>query len=101
MGPRPAMLTMLFSALTLTILRRARLNSRWLWSLPALFVLWANVHSGFFLGLVIVGATLAGEIVEQWLARHRRSQMAMATPVSCRTPTATGRCQFARWPSYS
>jgi hypothetical protein len=69
-GPRPAMLTMLFSALTLNVLRRARLNSRWLWSLPALFVLWANVHSGFFLGLVIVGATLAGEIVEQWLARH-------------------------------
>ena len=69
-GPRPAMLTMLFSAVTLTALRRARLNSRWLWSLPALFVLWANVHSGFFFGLVIVGATLAGESVEQYLARR-------------------------------
>jgi hypothetical protein len=72
-GPRPATLTMLFSALTLSVLRRARTNRLWLWSLPAMFLLWANVHSGFFLGLAIIAACLAGEIVEQWLARHSRA----------------------------
>ena len=100
-GPRPATLTILFSALTLTILRRARVNPRWLWSLPALFVLWANVHSGFFLGLVIVGATLAGELVEQWLARRRQATAdggaGLVPLVSTATSKPRWRAMAARW----
>jgi hypothetical protein len=32
--------------------------SRWMWSLPLVFMLWANLHSGIILGLVVVGLVL-------------------------------------------
>ena len=71
-GPRPQMLTLLFAALTLFILERARLRgTRWLWLLLPLLLLWANVHSGFFLGLAIIGAHLAGAFAERLLLRLR------------------------------
>ncbi len=69
-GPRPQMLTMLLAALTFLIVHAARSrSSRALWLLPPLIWLWANLHSGYFLGLVIIAATLVGETIEQLLAR--------------------------------
>jgi hypothetical protein len=32
--------------------------SRWMWSLPLVFMLWANLHSGIMLGLAVVGLIL-------------------------------------------
>ncbi len=32
--------------------------SRWMWALPFVFMLWANVHSGIMLGLAVVGLVL-------------------------------------------
>ncbi len=77
-GARPQMLTLLFAALTLFILDRARHDPRWLWTIFPLMLLWANVHSGFFLGLAIIAAHLLGELIEQWLARRRLRANALA-----------------------
>jgi hypothetical protein len=68
-GPRPQMLTLLFSAVCLVILESGRQRARRLWLLPPLLLVWANVHSGFFLGLVMMGAVLAGEVVERLLRK--------------------------------
>jgi len=55
---RPQMLNILFAAAFVTIVERFKdghLSHRWLWLLPALTVAWANAHSGFLLGIAILG----------------------------------------------
>lgn len=39
-------------------------NSRRLWALPALFLLWVNTHGGFMFGLIFISLALAGEFLE-------------------------------------
>ncbi len=49
-----------------------------LWLLPPLFVLWANLHSGFVYGLLLLGALWVGELLagrlwpDPWLLERRR-----------------------------
>ena len=66
--PRPGTLTVLFFVFELLVLVLAQRKSdaRWLWILPALFVLWANVHIEFVLGLLVLGVFCA-EPVMGWL----------------------------------
>jgi hypothetical protein len=60
---RPHLVTMLFTVILLMVLDRAREGrTRWLWALPLFFVLWTNLHGGFFVGLVIVAGYAAGEL---------------------------------------
>lgn len=42
--------------------RRKGINHLWL--LPPLFVLWSNLHGGYPLGLMLIGAVAAGEVVD-------------------------------------
>jgi hypothetical protein len=55
---RPQMVTPLFAAAFLLVLRRHELGAgarRELAVLPVLMVLWANTHAGFMLGLALIG----------------------------------------------
>ena len=56
-GPRPGVLTVLFSIIELDILLSSRRagNTRRLWLLPPLLVIWANWHIQFVYGLLILG----------------------------------------------
>lgn len=66
---RPQVVTYLLTAVLLCGLRRTRGQpSPWLWGLPPLFALWANLHGGFVLGLGIVGLASAAAT---W---HRRPE---------------------------
>ena len=49
---RPFLATFVFLALTMAILEARRP----LWLLPAVFLIWANCHSGFILGWILCGA---------------------------------------------
>jgi hypothetical protein len=49
---RPYLITYLLLGVTLLILE----SRRHLWLLPPMFLVWANCHSGFFLGWVVMGA---------------------------------------------
>jgi len=40
-----------------------------IWSLPPLFVLWANSHGGFIFGLALLVSSTAGELLD-WLRKH-------------------------------
>lgn len=61
---RPHLFTMLFTVLLLTALDRDRTRpTQWLWALPLFFILWTNLHGGFFVGLIILGGFMLGEFV--------------------------------------
>jgi hypothetical protein len=49
---RPALATFLGIAAFLAILE----TRRFIWALPAIAIVWANCHSGFFLGWIVLGA---------------------------------------------
>lgn len=66
--PRPWLISMLFFALELDILLRARRTGRTrelLW-LPLIFALWTNIHIQFVDGLVVLGIALVEPIASKW-----------------------------------
>ncbi len=68
---RPQSITLAFAALTLWILTRYLEDRNWrrLLLLPALTLVWAQMHAGFALGMALILAILVVEAVD-WLA-HR------------------------------
>jgi hypothetical protein len=60
----------LFTFLALSILLHLALagRARRLWVFAPFFLVWANFHGGFVLGLAILGALAAGELIEAWTA---------------------------------
>jgi hypothetical protein len=91
---RPQLFSFAFCAITLVLLDRVfhnwhdnhAIDSRYLWCLPAVFLVWANSHGGFVAGLAIAGAYLGGRIVEVLIARNQvqstAGQASSATPHS-------------------
>jgi len=61
---RPEMVTFLFTALYMHILYNYKYkNSRAIWLLPLLQIIWVNMHGLNTIGLVIVFSFLAGELI--------------------------------------
>jgi hypothetical protein len=65
-----------------------RLSRRWLWLLPPVVVLWANLHGGFLVGLLLIGVYGAADVL-RWLAAPppaaaaaRRRLRALALPAA-------------------
>ncbi len=76
---RPQMLNILFAAAFVTIVERFKdghLSHRWLWLLPALTVAWANAHSGFLLGIAILGVYVVGSSVQLFFPGGDRRELA-------------------------
>jgi hypothetical protein len=83
---RPHLFTMLAVVLLLDLLERP--GRRLLWPYFALFVVWTNLHGGFFYGCVTIAIYAAGELLEarlstgeeraEWLARARHHAAAFA-----------------------
>ena len=72
---RPHLFTLLFMMVFLTILERVRegrtssTNTAGLWALPALTILWTNLHGGFLVGILILGAYAGGELLRAAVTR--------------------------------
>jgi hypothetical protein len=61
---RPHLFTLLFTVVFYSILERVKEgNTRLLWVLPPLTLVWTNVHGGFFVGLILIGAYAGGELM--------------------------------------
>ncbi len=71
MSPRPWLFTILFFAIELLIISRARYSGkdRLLWVLPPLFALWANCHIQFVYGLAAVGLLSAEGLLATYAGR--------------------------------
>ena len=69
-SPRPQMFTFFFSAVLLFILFDLKYRGiDRLWLMPPLLAIWGNVHGGYIIGLLLLGAVLAGECVNAVFAR--------------------------------
>jgi hypothetical protein len=83
---RPQIVSLALLALLVTLIARERTRA-----LPALFVLWANVHGAVGLGLVVLAATAVVAVVKartgDAVDRRRAWTLALLTPV-CAAATA-------------
>jgi hypothetical protein len=74
--PRPELHSFVLLAAVLYLLERYRERAdrpdRWVYAIPALQVLWVNIHGFFALGLALVAFYLAGELL-RWFASSRRA----------------------------
>lgn len=71
-GARPQIFNILFTAVFLYIIERYRqgtLRQRWLWLLPLFTILWANFHSGYLLGVVLLGTYAVGDAATDYWKR--------------------------------
>jgi hypothetical protein len=63
-GARPQTFNILLAAAFVYLVegvRARRLGGRWLWLLPPLTILWANLHSGYLFGVALILAYVAGD----------------------------------------
>jgi hypothetical protein len=64
LGARTQMVTLLGLAILVFLLDRSRRGRRWLvWTIPPLFLLWANLHGGFIAGLFVLGLVLTASML--------------------------------------
>ena len=70
--PRPVFLSMIFFALTLTLILKAQRAARveLLYWLPLVFLIWANCHIQFVYGIFVVGLFAAVHVSQQLGARY-------------------------------
>jgi hypothetical protein len=69
-SPRPQMTSLVFFGLVGTILYLFKWRGRdYLWAFIPVFILWSNLHGGYALGLLLIGAMIVGEVVNHALFR--------------------------------
>lgn len=76
---RPQVASYLLLAAELAILTFARRHRRWLFALPPLLALWANLHGSFPLGLVVLGLELGASLFGQ--RRRALGQVVIRDPL--------------------
>jgi hypothetical protein len=58
---RPHLFTWLFTLLCCYLIEEKK-NTRWIWAVPAIVLVWANVHGGFLIAFALLGLTLLGDL---------------------------------------
>ncbi len=73
-GVRPQMFSIFFASIFISFLDKysRNENTRCVWWLPALMILWVNMHAGFALGLALIVLTIAGILLDDLLL-HKNS----------------------------
>lgn len=73
-GARPQIFNLLLTALFVLIVDRYKKNpkqKRLLWWLVPLTAVWANLHSGFLLGVVLLACYVGGAVLDRWFESKR------------------------------
>jgi hypothetical protein len=73
-SPRPQMFSFMLGALVLYLLhlyKRQKID--YLWVIPFVMLLWANLHGGFAIGFIFLFGSLVGEILGNLLDRDSQS----------------------------
>jgi hypothetical protein len=72
-GVRPRAFTLLLAAIYLALLHcfvRER-ETRAIWWLVPLMIVWVNLHAGYLIGLVLIGVALVGVVLDFWIAGEK------------------------------
>jgi hypothetical protein len=64
-GIRPQVVSWFFLAIFLAVTLDQSLWQKWSWCLPFLLILWANLHGGFPIGILVLIVVVAGEAIQQ------------------------------------
>jgi hypothetical protein len=76
-GVRPQMLSLLMCAVFLYVLYAFRAGRRkYIWLMPPLMAVWANLHGSFLLGLVLASVYIVGATISNLFAYEDEQQMA-------------------------
>src|SRR5258708_195563 len=70
---RPHLFTWLFTLLCCYLIEEKRYTI-WLWAIPAIVPIWANVHGGFLVAFALMGLTLAGDFWNVVGGRNNRAR---------------------------
>lgn len=81
LGSRPQMLTYGLLLGLLGVLSRLRERPAYFWLLPALLLLWANLHGSFVMGLAVLWTWIGGEVLLRVVPRLRVSTEMSAAPL--------------------
>ena len=73
-GVRPQMFTLFLASLLLYVLERSDRRVRLLWWIPALVLIWVNLHAGYALGIAFLLIFLAGDAVELALGHNQERE---------------------------
>jgi hypothetical protein len=67
-GVRPRAFTLLFAAVYLAVLRIfvRRNETKLIWWLVPIMIVWVNLHAGYLIGLVLIGVTIVGVVLDAW-----------------------------------
>ena len=68
---RPSVFSLIGILILIILLERIRHGRREAWLLPCLFLVWANLHPGFFFGLLVLATTAASIWIEPILSHTR------------------------------
>jgi hypothetical protein len=80
-GVRPQIFNLLLTAVFILIVERYRQgigSKRAIWLLPVFSVLWANLHSGYLLGIVLLGTYTIGAALDRWLGSEDHKPLSWA-----------------------
>lgn len=73
---RPQMISFFLSTVVLYIIylyKRKQIDRLWL--IPILMLVWGNLHAGFSIGFILLGGTIAGEIIGNLLAPNAEDRI--------------------------
>jgi hypothetical protein len=82
-GEQPRLFTSVFAVAYVCLfvhVREGRLSPRWLWVIPLLHILWANLHGGWLMGTALVACLACGETLHWCRARAGSRQDGPALP---------------------
>ncbi|MEM7331456.1 MAG: hypothetical protein AAF490_05120 [Chloroflexota bacterium] len=78
-GARPQIFNLLLTALFVWIVAQYKKNperKRLLWWLVPLTAVWANLHSGYLLGVVLLACYVGGAVLDRWFKSERAEPLA-------------------------
>lgn len=72
-GVRPRTFTLLFAAIYLALLHRfvRERQTRAIWWLVPLMIVWVNLHAGYLIGLVLIGVVIVGVVLDAWFGDEK------------------------------